>query len=159
MNWVIAAVKNVFNRPEPAEVDIVAMSPYQRLHQADEHAHSPSMVYPTLANGVPLTGGAAWTLGALVEIVPASTITDKFDIHHLSIEDLSAIEVYEIVLYYGAGDTECGRVRITKSTNNDGVGDIPFQTVVIPANERIRAAVATEGGSDTATISIKYHLY
>ena len=31
-------------------------------------AHSPSKVYPTLADGVALTAGASWVLGAFVEV-------------------------------------------------------------------------------------------
>jgi hypothetical protein len=130
---------------------------YGLVKSLSEHAHSPSKVYPTLANGVTLTAGAAWTLGALVEIVPINTITSDFDIHHISIEGLSAVEVYEIVLY--AATVEIGRVRVTKAAQLEGTQDIDFQTDLIAANTQIQASVATEGGSDTATISIKYHTY
>jgi hypothetical protein len=130
---------------------------YGRVKTLVRHAHSPSKVYPTLANGVTLTAGAAWTLGVFAEIVPVSTITSDFDIHHISIEGLSAVEVYEIVLY--AATVEIGRVRVTKAAQLEGTQDIDFQTDLIPANTQIQGKVATEGGSDTATISIKYHTY
>ena len=55
-------------------------------HIFEEHIHSAQKVYPTLADGVTLTGHAtAWTLGAIVEIIPVNTITSVFDIHYLNI--------------------------------------------------------------------------
>jgi len=128
-------------------------------HILDEHAHTASQVYPTLAGGVVLTAGAAWTLGAFAQIVPATTITERFDIHHVCVEGLSANEVYEVVLYYGATDIECGRVRVVKNANLDGTMNIPLQTPILPADSKIRAKVATAGGGDTATVSIFYHIY
>ncbi len=127
------------------------------LHTLDEHAHKPSKVWPTLANGVVVTAGVAWTLGAFAEIAAANDIGVAFDIHHISVEALSANEVYEIVLY--AGTTEISRVRVTKNANLDGTMNIPVQCPIEPANTQIQAKVATEGGSDTATISLFYHEY
>lgn len=137
---------------------------YALLHEMNDHLHTPSKVYPTLADGVVVTAGAAWTLGAFAEIVPINTITSDFDIHHISIESLSANEVYELALYYGPTDIECGRTRITKNANQDGTMNIPILTSTVehkplPANSRIRAKLATAGGTDTATISIFYHPY
>ena len=94
-----------------------------------EHVHSPSKVYPTLANGVTVTTGAgAWGLGSFVEIVPASTITSDFDIHHISLEALSASGAYELVLYKGAASSEIeiGRVRFAKNSNFDSLINQPF---------------------------------
>jgi hypothetical protein len=126
-----------------------------------EHIHSPSKVYPTLASGVTVTAGAAWTLGSFVEIVPASTITSDFDIHFISIEAISANDVYELVLYKGAlaSEIEIGRVRFTKNANLDSVFNTPIQTGLIAANERISAKIASSVGSNNATISIFYHTY
>lgn len=126
-----------------------------------EHVHSASNVYPTLANGVTVTGGAAWTLGSFVEIVPASTITSDFDIHYLSIEDISATDVYELVLYKGAlaSEIEIGRVRFVKNAALDATLNIPIQTKIIDANERISAKIASASGSDNVTFSIFYHIY
>lgn len=127
------------------------------LHKLDEHAHKSSKVWPTLANGVVVTAGAAWVLGAFAEIAAVNDIDTDFDIHHVSIEALSANEVYEIVLY--AVTTEIARVRITKNANLDGTMNVPVQCPVQPANTQIQAKLATEGGSDTATISLFYHEY
>lgn len=130
-------------------------------HTFDEHFHNPGKVYPTLANGVVVTAGGAWALGSFAVIVPTNGITSDFDIHHISIEAVSAIEVYELVLYSGpdASEVEIGRVRFTKSTNNDATQNIPFMCPIVAANSQIKAKLATQGGSDTVTISIFYHIY
>lgn len=132
-----------------------------RLHTLSEHAHAESKVYPTLANGVTVTSAAgAWTLGALVEVVPASTVTDFFDIHAVDVEDISANDVFELVLYAGAGDTEIGRIRFVRSTVQSATLNTAIQTPLIAANDRIRAAVAcAAGGGKTVDISIRYHTY
>lgn len=127
----------------------------------EEHFHKEAKVYPTLAAGVTLTAAASsWVLGTTVEVIPASTITDDFDIHYVQIEDISANGTYEIVLYSGAGDTEVGRVRIVRSAVQSEVLAIPIMTPIIAKNSRIRAAVASSGGaSETVDISLFYHTY
>ena len=81
---------------------------FGRLMQALEHIHSAQEVYPSLADGVSLTTGAGdWGLGTITEIVPINTITSEFDIHEVLVEDVNTQDkTYELVLYYGAGDTE-----------------------------------------------------
>jgi hypothetical protein len=129
-------------------------------HTNEEHNHAVSKVYPTLAAGVTVTAAAgAWTLGTLVEIIPASTVTEDFDIHSVDVEDISANGIYELVLYYGAGDTEAGRIRIVQGSVTSAVLNTPIQTPIIPANSRVRAAVASAAGSQSVTISLRYHTY
>jgi hypothetical protein len=154
-----AALISALNTADPAIK--TPDSPYAHAHYAEEHIHSPGLVYPTLAAGVTLTCAAvAWTLGAFATIVPASTIGSEFDIHYLSIEALSANAVYEIVLYYGATDIECGRVRVTKNAVMDGTVNAPFQTPLIPADSQIRGKVASNtGAADTVDLSVFYHTY
>lgn len=133
---------------------------YANLKEVLEHIHTASKVYPTLADGVQIdTDAAVWTLGAFATIVPADTITNDFDIHHISIEDISADSVYELVLYCGPTDTECGRVRFTRTTLTEAVLNIPMLTPIIPANSRIRAKLASSTGNDDASITIFYHEY
>jgi hypothetical protein len=154
----IGALIYALNLAEP--VTIAADSPYEHLHHGEDHSHSASNVYPTLAAGVTVESDAvAWTLGAFVEIVPVSTITSIFDIHHIHVESITANDTLELVLYYGAGDTEAGRVRITQNAVMDSIVNVPFQTPLIPANSRIRAKVASATGGTDCTISIKYHTY
>lgn len=129
-----------------------------------EHQHAQAKLYPSLQDGVILTGHAnAWTLGTITEIVPASTITEYFDIHWIIIESVSANDIYEIVLYQGAGgsEVEIGRVKFVKNTTaGSGVVSIPFQMIIVDPNTRISGAVASKtGGGDTVTISLGYHEY
>lgn len=134
-----------------------------RIHVMDDHIHSPQKVYPTLANGVQLTGAAgAWTLGAIAEVVPANTITSPFDIHWLNVESASVADTFEVVIYQGPGasETEISRVRFTKSAAIDLQAGIPIQTAILVPNARISAACASaSGGGDTITISLLYHTY
>ncbi len=159
ISGIIQAVTRALNVAEPAA--LVTDSPYYHLHFMQEHVHSVAAVYPTLAAGVTLTCTAtAWTLGSLVQVVPASTITSEFDIHALSIEGLSANAIYEIVLYQGASDIEVGRCRVTKNAAQDGTVNVPMFTPLIPADARIRAAVASDSGNaDTCDIALMYHTY
>lgn len=136
---------------------------YAKLYIAMQHIHSAQKVYPTLAAGVTLTGGvASWALGSFVEVVPASTITSPFDIHHVNVGAASANDTYEIVLYKGAlsSEVEVGRCRITRVANVSDISPVPMMTPILPANTRISAKVASaSGGSDTVVISIFYHIY
>jgi hypothetical protein len=133
-----------------------------RLHSSEEHMHSASKCYPTLADAPVVTAEAAdWGVGgALVQIIPASTIGNKFDIHYINVESVSAARSYEMILYYGAGDTECGRIRFTKSAGLDPVLDKAIQTPIIPANSRVQARLASGGVvADTVSITLHYHEY
>jgi hypothetical protein len=146
------------NRNDDVETTTLA----GRTHSLEDHVHTPSKCYPTLADGVTVTAEAAdWGVGgALVEIIPASTITSKFDIHYVNIEDVSAARSYELILYQGAGDEEVGRIRFTKTAGLDPVLDRAIQTPIIPANARVRARLASAGAvADTVNVSLHYHEY
>ena len=128
-----------------------------------KHTHSASKVYPTLANGITVTGAAgAWTLGAFAVIVPANTIPSIFDIHHINISAYNANDVFELVLYSGpdGSEVEIGRVRFTRISNVGASPHVLFISPLIAANSQIKAKIATQAGtSNTATISIMYHTY
>ena len=135
---------------------------FGRHEQQLEHIHSAQKVYPTLAAGTALTTHATtWVLGTIVEIIPVNTIIKQFDIHEVLVEDVNTQDkTYELVLYYGAGDTECGRTRFAAGSLKGGVPAIAMQTILIPANSRIRGQLAIEdGGSKTAKVSLRYHEY
>ncbi|GAH26965.1 unnamed protein product, partial [marine sediment metagenome] len=88
-----------------------------------------------------------------IDVIPSD-----FDIRCLSIEDLSADGVYEIVLY--ADGIKVGKARCTKNAALDGIVNVPIQTPIISAGSVITAKVATSNVTeDTATISIVYHVY
>ncbi len=135
---------------------------FGRLRELIEHEHTQQKVYPTLADDVTLTTGAGdWALGTIAEIIPANTITAEFDIHEVLIEDVNTQDkTYELVLYYGSGDTECARVRFAATSNKGGVPAQFTMTPLIPANSKIRGQLAIEGGgSKIAKVSLRYHEY
>ena len=143
----------------------VAVNRFEWLTQSEEaitkHLHAPNKCYPTGAAGVKVTANStAWTLGSFVEIVPANTITDEFDIHYIHIEEADRATIYELVLY--AVSTEIGRCRfaVAGTPANVIIPDVPFMTEIIPANTQIRAKVMTSSSSaDECVLSLQYHLY
>jgi hypothetical protein len=126
------------------------------------HVHSSAKVYPSLSNSITVTTSAtAWTLGTIVEIVPANAITSWFDIHWILVHAISATDEYELVLYKGASESEIeiGRIAFVKTAAQSQEGNLPIQIPPQAPNTRISAALASKSGSDTASIKIYYHLY
>jgi len=122
-----------------------------------------SKVYPTLAAGVTVTGAAgAWTLGNFAVVVPADTITSEYSIHFVNIAEASASDTYELVFYSGAdaSEVEVGRIRFTRALGSQSTAPSPIKTTIIAANSQLKAKIASSGGgSDTAIISIFYHIH
>jgi len=132
---------------------------YAITRLVEARLNNASKCYPTLANGVTVVGHAtAWTLGDAIEVIPASTITEKFLIYWAKIEAVSAADVYEVVLYSGAAaDTEIARFRTARDDVYPQAGDISISTEIQPANTKISAKCASKtGGGDTITISLHY---
>lgn len=122
------------------------------------HVHQQARCYPTLADPVNLVSGSAsaWDVGTITEIIPADTITNKFDIHFLEISDISATDNYELVLYGGASgsEEEIARVRFSQE------GPRPIQIPIQDPNTRISAALAcADGDGATCDVSVYYHTY
>lgn len=130
-------------------------------HILEEHIHSASKVYPTLAAGVTVNGGVgAWQLGNATVLVPVNTITDDFDIHYLSVGNVSANDTYELVLYSDAAATvEVGRVRFTRTAVQSSTSSTPMMTPILAANTGIWAKVASASGGDNIVVGIFYHVY
>lgn len=127
-----------------------------------QHVHQQARCYPSLADGIVVTGGVpAWTLGNFAEIIPANTITSAFDIHFIVVENVSAQDIYEMVLYTGTvgNEVEIGRVRIDRESATSGAQNVPIQIPAQSANSRISAKLASKSGGDSATISVYYHWY
>lgn len=97
--------------------------------------------------------------GAFAEIVPASTITEDFDIHSVDISDMSSNSTFELVLYQGAGDVEIGRIRTVRNAVQSATINTTIQTPIVPANARIRGKVASSAGGNTIEVSLRYHTY
>lgn len=112
-------------------------------------------VYPTLAAATTVAAAAgAFTLGAFVQIVPATTIVSDCYIDAVEIEAISAALKGELVLYHGAGQTEFARLAFVAA----GRYTLSAQKK-IPANDKIEAKFATTaGGSQTCDVRLSYHL-
>ena len=131
-----------------------------KVETLEDHAHKEAKVWPTMADGIVVTAAATdWTgLGNYAEIAAANDITSDFDIHYISVEDISANGVYELVLY--AATTEIGRVRFVQNAVQDSTVNVPFQTPIVAANTQIQAKVASDNAAaDTVAISLGYHTY
>ncbi len=136
---------------------------YALSHTLEEHAHKEQRVYPELANPITLTKAAgAWAAyPAPIEIVPASTITESFDVHFVTISNISANGNYNLNLYSGGGGSEVfiGAVTFTRTANKDQAA-LVIQTPIIPPNTRISGALSSSNAAaDTADVKIEYHTY
>ena len=133
---------------------------FDKVEILEEHMHSISKVYPSLAAGVDVLSGIAWVLGNFVEIIPVNTISKDFDLHWLVIEGITSDGIYELVFY--AATTEISRVRFAGEAGVAGTvsfSPIPTQMNIQPKNAQIQAKLACSAGAETATISVLYHEY
>jgi hypothetical protein len=99
-------------------------------------------VKPDMADGITVTSGTpAWTLGAFSsDLIPANTINHNIRIFNIVRLDGDA-KNYEVILFAGPSDIEIAQIPgIDKSIN------MPTATVLIPANNRVRAKLR---GSET----------
>ncbi len=136
---------------------------YTKVINIEDHIHQQSLMYPTMAVGaiVETSLGVAWTVSNVYTnvIVPVNTITDPFDIHYLSIENISANSVCEIILINMTTGAEIGRVRVTKNAVQDGTMNVPIQTPIQAANSKIGAQMGSDVAATVVTFSIFYHIY
>jgi hypothetical protein len=127
-----------------------------------QHIHSQARVYPTLADSVTVTAGSggAWDVGTITEIIPANTITSAFDLHWAIIDNISAVDDYELILYSGPSNTEIARIVFVRDSFFAQQGNQPIQVPVQLPNSKISAALAC-GDGDGATCGLKlyYHTY
>ena len=140
----------------------VAGSLAYRILRMYDDTNQPVLVYPTLAAGATVASAATdWGLGALAQVVPATTITSNFLVQLIAVETMSKNGVYELVLYSGADDDEVARIRF--SVIGGFFGNTVFRVpgTLVAANSRIRAALACSdglAGAATATVSIGYRV-
>ncbi len=127
----------------------------------EEHIHSMQKVAPTGAQGILLTSGVgAYTLGAFSgDIIAAGAETEPFDLHGVDIEAPSANAEYEIVFYFGAADTECGRVTFTRTNAITVSRSTMLMTHILPAGSRVRAKMRDSVGASSCTVKVWYHNY
>ncbi len=144
--------------------DEFGVSIYSELYLAEKHIHSKCEIYPLLADPVLLTKAAgAWAaFPTPTEIVPVNTILVPFDIHWVNISNISADGNYVIQLYSGNPGSEIVIATIDFARNAvlSQEGAQPCQTIVLPANTRISAAISSgNAAADNCRAKIKYHVY
>lgn len=129
----------------------------------EKHNHAVGKCYPDLANGITVTGGSgAWELGSFVEIVPANTIDDYFDVHWVTAYGASVTDSYQLNLYQGAEGSEklISSIPLVREATQSGVSPVSSMTPLLNPNTRISAKLASlSGGNDTMKVKIIYHTY
>lgn len=135
------------------------------IHYIEEHFHSAQKTYPDLADPVSIVstnGVGTWTLGADTEIVPISTITEEYDLHHIVISSISANEDFQLNLYSGAdgaGTLICS-VSFSRVDAFTRSFDMPVMTDILPANTRVYGKLADgDDAGITVLIKVLYHTY
>lgn len=126
------------------------------------HVHSPSIIYPILADPVQVTAGAgAWTLGNKAELIAKNEKTEAFDIHFINIGTISQTDDYEAQIFTGDVGEEVywSSGTFSRDTNQMRAAYIPVQGPPIPANTRVSVALASGNGSNSADLKLYTHEY
>ncbi len=147
-------------KPEEDIVTPVSAVLVAALKNLNYHIESPSKVYPTLDSGVAITADSTpWDLGDFTDIIPADTIKKDFTITGVTIEDVSAVGIYELVLYKGDHtadeEEEIGRVRLARQANIE-TDKILITTPNLEADERVSAKLASDAGAESVTVALNY---
>lgn len=134
---------------------------HRRAWRNEEHIHSIQQVSPSGAAGIAVaSAGGAWTLGSFSnDIIAANQVNLPFDIHWVTLANSSTNADYELVLYYGAADTECARLVFTRTNPTLSSSQLRVQTPIIPANSRLRAKLMDSAGGSSCTVKVIFHTY
>lgn len=134
---------------------------FGKLNTLLGHAEYRGRVHPSLAAGITVAGGVgAWALSAAwIEIIPATTIPNHFDIHWVTLESATVNDEYELVFAQGAGgsEVEIGRIRFVQGAVFSALSDIPVNLLECDADARISVKLASATGGSTVVISVRYH--
>lgn len=128
------------------------------------HIHGAGSVYPLYADAVVLTSAAgAWnTTGNIVEVIPANAIVKDFDIHFITVYNISANAQLVIDLFSGAPGQEIliRPVDINRGDNFSAEIPRPIMIKQQPKNTRISARLTDSTASaKTCGIKLDYHVY
>jgi hypothetical protein len=128
------------------------------------HTHGAAFVYPKYSAPIELTSAAAvWGLtGNIVEVIPENAITKPFDLHWITISDISANAYMIIDIYAGLAGAEVliSSVDSYKQTNFIAEGARVIQIPQQPANTRISCRLA-DSSANQITCNVKFngHVY
>jgi len=128
------------------------------------HIHGESFVYPKYADPVEITAGAGvWnTTGTVVELIPASFSDRPFDLHWISVEDIST-SFFGIIDIYGdsgSGDVLIGAVDCSRTANFSRETNLPLQIPQQKAGTKISAKLSSSiAGASSVKIKVLGHFY
>ena len=145
-------------QPSQSSIDSIGLN-VTSLYNAN---YKEGRVYPTLAAGATVISGASdWVLGAFATVIPASTIGVEYHVSSVVIETCDKDAVFELVLYHGDSDTPISTVRFSVIGGYFGNTVYHLPSIKIPADDRIRAKLASSDGlanQATIKISVVYRL-
>lgn len=166
--WVVDGLGNIVDftamKGDVANILVDTDLIEQRILRMYDDHYKPVLVYPTLANGATIVSSTVnWVLGAAADVVPVGTFHNPFLLHTVTVSTLVRAPdvdgVYELVLYHGNPNMEAARVRFSVFGGFYGGFVFNIPSALVPADERIQAAIAyslAAGTACTATISVAY---
>lgn len=128
------------------------------------HIHGESFIYPELANPVTITASSGvWTnTGTIVTVIPADTLLKPFDLHWITISNISGNGNLVIEIFKGLVGSE-ERIGITDCFRNSIFNQEGPKRIQVPqqeANTRISCRVSdSSGGSLSCAIKFNGHNY
>lgn len=130
-----------------------------RQKEMEAHAMSMQHVAPSGAVSVTVTSaGGAWTLGNLSnDIIAAAAVPGMYMTHFIVVSGMTANAEYELVLYHGATDIECGRAKWVRANVNTRSFTSPLGSLSIPAGDRLKAKLMDSVGGSACNVSVYYH--
>jgi hypothetical protein len=128
------------------------------------HIHGESFVYPKYADPVELVAASgAWnTTGNIVEIIPNTFATKPFDLHWVSIEDISNVSFGIIDFYAGEVGSEVWIAAIDTARTSNFAREVysPLMIPQQPAGTRISAKYSNSvSGDGNVKVKVLGHFY
>ena len=128
------------------------------------HVHGASFCLPKYVDPILLTSASgAWaTTGNLTEVIAAGAIAKDFDLHWITVEDIST-SLYGIIdIYAGPADAPVliGAVDVARTSNFSREGAMPVQVPQQPAGTRISCKFSDNtAGQQTCRVKFLGHVY
>ena len=122
-----------------------------------------TLLYPYLASGVAVaSANADWVFGPYAVVVPANAITNRYHVLGICLCACDQDACFMLELYQGDDDALVGTVAFAVKGGFWGNAVYPLYACIVPANERLRARLASSNGSGavaTARVYVMYHLH
>lgn len=135
------------------------------LDIADDHIHTPALVFPSQADPVTIsTTASAWNdFTEITEIWSAAEApSSQFDIHWAIVSDISAVGDFHLKLASGesGSEVEIGDAIFSRSANQTQEGSSPVRTPRVAAGTRLSVALSSSNAAvNTIGLKMNYHVY